>query len=197
MGQAPRKLVDRGFDALRHVAGVLADGHQDDGTDGLAAVLLQDAAPRSGGERHARHVLDANRRSYEHALQVADDRFVGFAARRAQGPQGAHQVLRVPLLDDAPTDGRVGARNGIDDLRRGHAMPPHPRRVDGNGELDHRPPDAGDLGHPRHGRQPGLDDPILDRAQASQVLAVALDRVPEDLAGRRRVRTEAGRHSLR
>ena len=74
--QARLEFDDLGPEPAGHLQGVFAVPHQDDAAHRLAAVLVEDAAPRGTAERHGRHVRKRDRRavgSYEgDVLEVAD-----------------------------------------------------------------------------------------------------------------------------
>ena len=80
----------------------------------------------------------------------------------------------------------------VEDILQGHAEDLEPVGVRGDLVLDREPADAGDIRHARHGAELRADVPILDRAEPAQVEPAALDRIPEDLAGGRRVRRQLG-----
>src|SRR5258708_6092563 len=57
--------------------------------------------------------------------------------------------------------------------------------------------DGGYLGHDRHTVELVADEPVLDRAQLTEILAITFDCVPEDLADRRGVGGQIGSDSRR
>jgi hypothetical protein len=73
---------------------------------------------------------------------------------------------------------------------------PKPVRVHVDLVLADHAPDARHLGHAGNGVELVADEPVLERAQLAQGVALALDRVPEDMPHAGGVRAE-GRHHPR
>ena len=159
---------------------------------------LEYAAAKVAADRHRRDVTQPHRLAAhrsDHALfEIVTD---AAAVRSGNGPfvawpgtqpaDAAHQILGVGFFNHLPADGGVGCR---------HRPRNHSRRQAGVGEalgveLDlifhHTAADAGHFGYAGHGGQLAAHVPVLNRPQTRQVVALTLDRVPEDLPDGRAV----------
>jgi hypothetical protein len=120
-----------------------------------------------------------------------DDRVLD-VARIPEPADAANEELGIGFLDDAAADRGVAARDRRVELAERHAVSAETLGVHIHLPFAGHAPDGSDLRDARDGRQLVADVPVLDRAKLAEISAFAFDRVPEDLAERRRVRREIG-----
>jgi len=161
-------------------------------TDRLVAVLLQDAAAELAAQRHVGQVGHGDRSA---GAGVGLDHDVLDVLGIPDPAHAAHDVLRVPLLHGLAAHGGVGAGHGGKQLAERHVVGPQLVGVDVDLVLDGHPAHRGHLSHARHRVQLVADVPVLDRAEPAQVVALALDRVPEDLPQRGGVLGQVGHNA--
>ena len=112
-------------------------------------------------------------------------------------PEAADHRPGAARLDHVAADVAVASHDGVDDRRERDAERAQPVRIHVDLVL---PNDAADAGHLRdagHGIELVADEPVLERAQLLQRVALALHRVPEDVADPGGVRPERRHHPRR
>ena len=187
-GQRALDLADRLLDPADDVLRVLALEHDDHAGHDLALAVARDRAlPRLGADDDVGHVAQVDRRAVlglEHdALDVRD------VLEQAD----AAQVDLLPAAhDDAAAGVGVALLDGLDDVADGQAVLEQLLGRDQHLVLLDLAAEAVDLVDAGDGLEQRRDDPVLDRAQLHRALALALERVLEDLAEAGADRPELG-----
>jgi len=149
-------------------------------------------AGRRIGLDHARDVADQDGRAVVRADDGVRDVLGGL-----QVPPRAHHQLGLTALEVAARGRTVRLIDRVDQIAQPEV---HRAQLRGVGEhvifLD-EPSEADDVGDARHAAQVLRDDPLLPGAQLARVVVVALQRVLEDLAHWRVVRSQARRDAGR
>ncbi|MNX81615.1 hypothetical protein D3C86_1133070 [compost metagenome] len=190
-GQALLQLDQLRLDPVDDRLGVLAVAHHDDAADDLAlAVLVEDPAPRLGAQLDAPHVRDRHGDAAGGGLD--DDLLkIGSALDVAPAP---YRVLGRVLLDQAAAHLVVAHPDGIRHFLQVDAVGEELGGIDLDLVLADEAPDGGHLGDPRHALELEAQVPVLDGAQAPEIMALALDGVPVDVAHPGPVGTEHRGH---
>ncbi len=179
---------------------ILAVARDYDAADRFRAALVEGAASQCRTERHVRDVLDANR----HALVGLDHRF--FDVFRALDPtEASNEVLDAVDLDHARANFEVRTAHGLEHLVELHAVSPHRSGIDIDLVLANETADRSHFRDALRRHQRIADVPVLRAAQLVEVPATrrialfvaSLERVPEHLPKRSRVRAERGSDSFR
>ena len=113
-------------------------------------------------------------------------------------PMPAHHVLHAVLLDHLAADVAVGALDRLEHLTQRHAVGVELSRVEIHLVLAHEAADRSHLRDPGNRVELIADEEVLERPQLAEILAVGVQRVPEDLTDRRGVgaedRNDTARH---
>jgi hypothetical protein len=114
-----------------------------------------------------------------------------------QEPDASQVGLLPPAHEHAAAGIAVGPLQRVRDLPDGEAVLHEPIGVDEHLVLLHLPAEAVHLVHARHGLEQRRHDPVLERSQLHRGVALALQRVLEDLAEAGADRAELRRHAWR
>src|SRR5208282_2727224 len=145
---------------------VFAGAHDNNTANGFVPVNVERAAPEIAADLHRRHVLEINRRA---VVQRQDDIFqirVGI-----DQPDAAHDEFHPVFLDDLATDVQIALAHGVYDHLQRHAARAHLQRRNLNLVLPHETADARDFRHAGNGVELITHEPVLNRAQPSEVVA--------------------------
>ena len=149
---------------------------------------------------HAEGVADLDRRHLaqedRHAVLGADHDLLE-VARVGDQPEPAHHRPGTPSFHDVAAHVPVAPHDGVHHRRERDPEPPQPVRVHVDLVLADHAPDARHLRHAGDGVELVADEPVLERAELAQGVALALDRVPEDMAHAGGVRAEGRHHAGR
>jgi hypothetical protein len=187
--------------------------------DALHHVVLVQLARREPGRglaaarqlRQLAHPPEPDRRPDRDPPDVADQHRRAAARRHGDGAdvvevlhqaQPAHHVELGAVLDVGAAGVAVAAGQRVEDRLERDAVRLQLERVHQHLVLLGGAAETHHVHHPRHGAQPPLDDPVLERLELEQrVPARTAQRVAIDLAHRRRVRRQrrlrAGRQAHR
>ncbi len=178
LGQPGLKLHDLLLDPLGDGQRVLAVAHHHHRADGFVAVLFQHAAAELAAPADRGQIRHVDGRA---ASRIDLDDDVLDVAERANPADAADQIFGVAFLDHAAADGGVRSGDGGVQFAERDAVGAEFVRIDVDLVFDRKAAHRGDLGHAGHGIELIADVPVLDGPEPAEVVAVALDGVPEDL----------------
>ena len=188
------QLVDARPHRRDHLARVGPVADDDDAADDLAfAVPFGQPAADLGADVHLRNVLQQDRR----AVAVGADGDAPDVVDRLDVAAPAHHELLLRDLQQASARVAVAPPHRLADPRGGDAESAQPVGVDGDLVLAHEPAEAGDLRDAGDGAQLVLEEPVLERPQLAEVVAVRLQGVHEGPADAGRVRAQRRGHAVR
>ncbi len=187
--QARLKLLNLGFDPLGHLQRVLAVAHHHHRPDRLVAVLLQHAAAELGSQAHRAETGNVDRRA---RFRVGLHDGLLNVLRALDPTDAADDVLGVPFLDHLAADRGVGLGDGREQLAQRHVVGAEIVGVDVDLVFDGEAAGRSHLGDAGHGVELIPHVPILNGAQATQVLPFAFDGIPENLAQGRGIGGQVG-----
>ena len=181
--------------AVDHIDRADAVPGHDHAADRLVRSLDQRRRSEGVSNLHLGHLLDEDR----HPALGANDDVLDVTDVLDQTEAADHRP-GAARLHDVAADVPVAAQDRIDDGRERDLVGAQAGGIDVDLVLPHRAPDAGDFGDAGHRVELVPDEPILERSQVSQRVALALDGVPEHVTDAGRVRSErwddAGRQCL-
>ena len=193
--QAGLQRGDLSLHAVDHIDGADAVAGHDHAADGLVRSLDQRRGSEGIANLHLGHLLDEDR----HAALGADDDVLDVTDIFDE-TEAAHDRPAAARLDDVAADVSVAPRDGVDDGRERDLVGAQACGIDVDLVLPHRAPDAGDFGDAGHRVELVADEPILERSQISQRVALAFDGVPEHVTDAGRIgperRDDTGRQRL-
>ncbi|MDR8993814.1 hypothetical protein FEP57_05930 [Burkholderia multivorans] len=175
---------------------IFSRAHHDDAAGDFAlTVQLRDAATHLGADLDACDVAQQHRR----ARVVGAQYDIPEVVERAQIARRAHHVLRFGQLDDRAAGCLVCLAERIGHRGLRDAVSAQLVRVEHDLVLAHHAADAGDLGDVRHCFQLELQEPVVQRAQLSEVVLSGLvdQRVLVHPSHAGRVRPERDGRALR
>ena len=156
-------------------------------------VPLRHAATHLRPDADARHVPKQDRRAARvHAQGNLPDVVQGLDIA-----EPADHELLFRHLEQAPADIAVAVLHGGANLRDGNAVGAKPVRIHRDLVLPHETADARDFGDAGNARQRVLQEPVLDRTQFAEVMAVGLEGVHERPTHARGVGSEGWRDPRR
>ncbi len=193
-------LVDFLLDRLRGRQRLLVLAHQHDALDDVVVtVAADDPEPRLIADDDLGDLLDVDRHivvgGYLDILDILelldldrvgvlrDGRFerVSPLAQVTLGPD----VMRLlTQREDVAAHIGVGLRDGVGDHLQGDVVPPHELHIQQDLVLLDGPAESGHIDHARHGLEGPIQDPVLDRLQVVQGIAVPFQDIADDLADR-------------
>ena len=179
------------LDPLDDVDGADPVARDHDAPDRLFRAFDQGTGPEGIADLHLGDLADEDR----HAVLGADDDLLDIA-QALDEPQAADDRPGAARLDDIAADVAVAPHHRVDDGGERDAEGAQAVRVDVDLILPDDAPDARHLGDAWHGVELIADEPVLERPQVPERVALPLDRVPEDVADAGGVRAER-RHDAR
>ena len=162
-------LLQSGLHIADHAAGIRAGAHHDDAADRLALpVPLGQPAAALRPQAHPRNILQQNRG----AVGAHSETDPAEIVHGPDVPESPDHELLLGDLDQAAADVAVAVLNGGTDRGDRQVVRTQPVRVYRDLVLAHEATHTGNFGNPGDGRQLVLQEPVLDRAQFTEVVAV-------------------------
>jgi len=193
-GQPLFQFPDLDLDPIDDILGVLTVAHDHDAAHRFTfAVFIQQPAPDGATHLHRAQVLDVDRRAapvgvHNDILQILPG---------ADIPSSADQIFGVGLFDQASAHIPVGSLDRLHDFSGFDVVGKQLVRIQVDLVFADKAADGGHLGHPLDGVELVAHEPVLQGAQLLQVIALALDGIPEHMADTGAVRPQGRDHAGR
>ena len=171
----PGDDVDRADAVARH----------HDAPDRLVRALDERGGPEGVADLHGGDLSDEDR----HSVLGRDDDVLQVTCALDEA-EAAHDGPGAAGLDDVAAHVAVAPNNSIHDRRQRDFVGAEPVRIHVDLVLADHASDASDLRHALDGVELVADEPVLDGAEIAKRVALALDRVPEDVAHAGRIGTQ-------
>ena len=170
VGQACLELVELCLHCLDRAAGICPLPQDDDAARDFAfAVKLGNAAPQFRSDLDGSDITQ----SYRHTACRGPQRDAAKISQIAEVAGSTDHIFRLSHLDDRAARFLVRRADRGDDFGMGDAQRSHAIRVEHDLILLHHAADAGDFGDAGHSLQFVAQEPVLQAAQASQIMPAA------------------------
>ena len=170
------KSRDLRFDTVDHVNGADPIACHHDATDGLCRAFDQGARPERLAHLHLRHLAYKD----GDAVLCTDDDLLDIA-QALDEPQAANDGPGATRLDDIAPDVAIAPHHRVDDGRKRDPEGAQAVRVHVDLILPDHTPDTRHLSNPRDSVKLITDEPVLQRPQVLQRVALPFHGVPEDM----------------